>query len=243
MFERKTYKSIALKQLKNRWTTPVLITIFITVITSLINCPSFTEDSGISNFVLLISLLGILVNSVMSLAETSVYCKLSRTRNPATFNDFIKGFSMWAKAFLGHLWFTIWVTLWSFLFIIPGIVKAFAYSQMFYVIAENPEISVGQAMEISKVMTKGHKGDLFTMALSFLGWGILCILTAGIGFFWLNPYMKMSFTNAYHALKIMSIQKGELKESDFGPVESETNAKQNTASETADSHSSEQGEN
>ena len=55
--------------------------------------------------------------------------------------------------------------------------------------------------------------------------------------------MKMSFTNAYHALKIISIQKGELKESDFGPVESETSAKQDTSSETADSHSSEQGEN
>lgn len=113
------------------------------------------------------------------------------------------------------LWFVLWVFLWMLLFVIPGIVKTFAYSQMFFVLAEYPGIGVRKAMHISKLITRGHKGDLFVMYLSFFGWMILCALSCGIGSLWLAPYMTTSFVNAYLALKNEAIATNVLSPADF----------------------------
>jgi len=47
----------------------------------------------------------------------------------------------------------------------------------------------------------GYKTELFMLAISFLGWFILAVLTGGIGFFWLAPYANMSFTIFYNQIK------------------------------------------
>lgn len=107
------------------------------------------------------------------------------------------------------------MALWSFLLIIPGIVKGLSYSQMFFILAEYPDIGVRRAMQLSKEMTNGYKADLFVMEISFIGWAILADLSFGIGYLWLIPYQKMSFTNAYHALKAKALQTGRLTQEDF----------------------------
>lgn len=56
------------------------------------------------------------------------------------------------------------------MFFVPGIVKSIAYSQMFFILDEHPDIGVRKAMRVSKEITKGYKGELFLMGLSFLGW-------------------------------------------------------------------------
>jgi uncharacterized membrane protein len=86
---------------------------------------------------------------------------------------------------------------------------------MFYLVAEYPHMSITKAMKISKIMTRGSKGDLFIMYLSFIGWAILASLTLGIGYLWLSPYVNLSFVNSYRALKKQSVEKGELSLSDF----------------------------
>ena len=72
-----------------------------------------------------------------------------------------------------------------------------------------------KAMDISKILTNGHKADLFTMTLSFLGWLLLSCLTCGIGLIWLYPYTTMAYTYAYYDLKKMAIAQGKLTPSDF----------------------------
>jgi uncharacterized membrane protein len=131
------------------------------------------------------------------------------------FSSFIDNFAHCIKGFLAYLWFTLWTFLWSCLFFIPGIVKAFSYSQMFFIMAENPKISCFKAMNISKIITKGYKGDLFAMLLSFLLWDILSIFTFGILQLWIIPYKMMSFTNAYYAIKSQAIKQGLITEEDF----------------------------
>jgi uncharacterized membrane protein len=120
------------------------------------------------------------------------------------------------------LWYALWVILWSLLFIIPGIIKALAYSQCMYMIADNPAVKVRDALKISIKMTNGYKGAIFVMGLSFLGWALLCVLTLGIGFLWLAPYMNASFTNLFFKLKELSIQKGVCTEDEFNGVTSLT---------------------
>ena len=84
-----------------------------------------------------------------------------------------------------------------------------------FIIAENPKIGAVQAMDISKIMTRGHKMDLLIMDLSFLGWTILCALTFGIGLIWLVPYRFSAKTNAYYDIKKMAFQSGVLSPADF----------------------------
>ena len=62
-------------------------------------------------------------------------------------------------------WLSIKVMLWSLLFIIPGIIKAFEYSMVPCILAENPSMKSKRAFQISKAMTKGNKWHLFVLGL------------------------------------------------------------------------------
>jgi len=66
---------------------------------------------------------------------------------------------------------------------------------------DNPDIKPLEAIKKSQIMMKGYKWKLFILHLSFIGWGLLCILTAGIGFLWLYPYVGLSEGNFYENLK------------------------------------------
>ncbi|HDR7250971.1 TPA: DUF975 family protein [Bacillus pacificus] len=90
--------------------------------------------------------------------------------------------------------------------IVGMIVMYFSYAMTYYVMVENPEYSVSQAMKESKNLMKGHKLDLFLLWLSFIGWAILAIFTLGIGFLWLSPYVSTTTAHFYRY-----ISKGELQ--------------------------------
>lgn len=109
------------------------------------------------------------------------------------------------------------VYLWSLLFVIPGIVKGYAYCMVPYLLHDNPNLTSKRALEISNEMTMGHKGDLFMMQLSFIGWILLTVLTCGIlGVVYVNPYMELTMAGAYDHLKWLSINSGKLSSYDFG---------------------------
>ena len=95
----------------------------------------------------------------------------------------------------------LFIWLWSLLLIIPGIIAAFSYAMVPFILDDNPEISGYEAIRRSKAMMKGHKFDLFYLLLSFIGWGILCMFTLGIGFLWLLPYMNTSIASFYEDIK------------------------------------------
>lgn len=67
---------------------------------------------------------------------------------------------------------------WTLLFIIPGIIKAYQYFFVPFILSENPDISGARAREISTQMTDGHKFDIFVLGLSFLGWNLLAAVIA-----------------------------------------------------------------
>lgn len=224
MFDRVSYKKKAREQLKGRWGFPILMTVIIFVLAGLLAFPSKVLENN--EFTTLfeslagtvLSLVSTCVYGMLVVAQYFVYLRMSQTIEKADFNTFLTGLERWLSGALGILWYSLWVFLWSLLFVIPGIVKSISYSQMFLILAENPEIGVRKAMNISKVITQGHKADLFVMGLSFLGWGFLCVLSCGIGFLWLIPYMSMSYTNSYIALKNMAIMTNKITPADFAPA-------------------------
>jgi len=161
------------------------------------------------------SLLSVIAFWILGVAQIHVYLTMVRSRMPVLFNTFLDGLTLWFRALKSALWYFLWVILWSCLFVIPGIVKMISYSQMFFIITEHPHIKIRQAMQISKIMTQGHKADLFVMCLSFVGWYIVCGITCGIGLLWLTPYMNMAFANAYAGIKQDALNRGVLVMQDF----------------------------
>lgn len=96
----------------------------------------------------------------------------------------------------------LYTFLWSLLFIIPGIIKAYEYQMIPYLLAEHPDMPKDQAFAMSRQMMKGQKWRAFVLDLSFLGWSILSLFTLGIlGLFYVNPYKYSTKAALYETLR------------------------------------------
>ena len=116
-------------------------------------------------------------------------------------NMFKTAFSRYWHKVGGMFLMSLKVWLWSLLLVVPGIIMAFAYAMTPYILEEHPEIGAWEASRVSQKMMRGHKFRLFKLYFSFIGWALLCVLTLGVGFLWLAPYMQMSQAAFYSDLK------------------------------------------
>lgn len=121
--------------------------------------------------------------------------------DPFNVSRMFDGYKDFSRIFTTVLLTQIYILLWILLFIIPGIIKSLSYAMTPFVLRDNPEMKNNAAIELSMKMMDGHKGELFWLYLTFIGWGILCILTLGIGYFWLAPYMQASMAQFYEEVK------------------------------------------
>lgn len=129
-----------------------------------------------------------------------VYLNIYKGKNENV-DTLLQGFYRFGETFLLYLKMTLFIILWSLLFIIPGIVKALAYSMSYYIMAENPEMNSTDALAESERMMKGHKGRLFCLYLSFIGWFLLSILTFGLLLIYVIPYTYAATVAFYKELK------------------------------------------
>ena len=95
--------------------------------------------------------------------------------------------SNYTQTLVAYILKSIFTILWTLLFVIPGLIKIFSYSMTEYILAENPKIEGNDAITKSRELMDGHKGRLFLLQLSFIGWILLSILTLGIGMIFLIP--------------------------------------------------------
>ena len=114
----------------------------------------------------------------------------------------------WMKAswimFVKYVWYLLWC-----LTLVGIVVKHYSYFLVPYIAAENPDMTARQAVTLSRKMMKGHKWQCFVFELSFLGWGVLGALTAGIcNVLYTNPYKVAAFTRYYAELRAEAIEKG-----------------------------------
>ncbi|MBE6825143.1 MAG: DUF975 family protein [Ruminococcaceae bacterium] len=141
----------------------------------------------------------------LSIGVSLVFLKLERGNSDIELSDIFVSFSnRFSKDFLLGLMISIFTFLWSLLFIIPGIIKAYSYSMSFYISLDHPDWDWKQCMEESKRITNGHKGELFVLDLSFIGWYLVGSLCCGIGTLWVTPYHMAAMANYYEALKGMN---------------------------------------
>lgn len=83
------------------------------------------------------------------------------------------------------------------LFIIPGIILSLCWCMVPFVLKDHPELKNMAALKESARIMKGHKMRLFLLILSFIGWLIIGIITLGIGFIWIDPYMMTALAKFY----------------------------------------------
>lgn len=208
MINRAELKQLAKSQLSGKWGSGVLITFVYGLICFGMIIFGLIPVIG--------SIISLIIAGPLVMGLVIAYIKFVKEGNPLEVGDLFQGFNDFGRAVGMYLWFLLWLILWYLLLFIPGIIKAISYSQCFYIIADNPNVKVKEALKISMKMTQGYKWQIFVLSLSFLGWFLISFV---IGLLWLNPYMYTTFTNLYYKLKQLSIEKGVCTEEDFNGIQ------------------------
>jgi len=146
------------------------------------------------------SFASIVIAGPMILGLTIFFLNVSRNQE-SKIEQLFKGFDNFVLALKTYLWMGLFVFLWFLLFIIPGIIATYSYAMTFYILADDNSIKARDAIGMSKKMMAGNKMKLFLLNLRFFGWVLLCLLTFGIGFLWLFPYINVSQAKFYDDLK------------------------------------------
>jgi uncharacterized membrane protein len=187
--ENKVLMQQAWADLSGRWGMTALATLIYLVIII-----------GIQNVPLLGPIASLIISGPMALGFTIFMLAISR-KEETRIGQIFDGFKNFGTALAAYLLIGLLVCLWLLLLIIPGIIAALAYSQTFFIIADNKDINPIDAIKRSTSMMYGHKWKLFCLGLRFIGWILLCILTLGILFLWITPYMYVSYAKFYDDIK------------------------------------------
>ncbi|MDE6009494.1 MAG: DUF975 family protein [Muribaculaceae bacterium] len=119
----------------------------------------------------------------------------------SNFELLFRGFNRFVETLVAGLLYTVIVGIGFMLLIVPGIIAACGLAQAFFIMVDDAEISGIDALKMSWNMMNGHKADWFLLQLRFIGWALLCLLTCGIGYFFLTPYMYVTNLNYYRQLR------------------------------------------
>ena len=213
MKQNQDYKNEALAALKGNWAPAVLATLVYYLLTLFLISPYEvavfrTNSADIMGLMAAsrwygVFFLGmILVIGPFLVGYVNSFKKLLvEGDDRITANSFREGFKPYWRSVWAYLFRGILITLWSLLLVIPGIIKSLSYAMTMYIVKDHPELTVNEAIDLSKDMMYGHKYDLFYLYISFIGWYLLSILTLGIGTFWLMPYIETAQASFYEDVK------------------------------------------
>ncbi len=157
--------------------------------------------------------LGLLLNLAIGLmlltlsAGLATYCLNVCQFRESGFGNLLDGFAIFFKVLWLEILMSIFVFLWSLLLIVPGIIALYRYRMALYILIENPKLSALDCIRASCKLMRGHKGELFVLDLSFLGW----VLLTAFPFVtvWVTPYMELTYANYYIALRDMPKPAGD----------------------------------
>ncbi|CEN78291.1 integral membrane protein [[Clostridium] sordellii] len=205
MIYRKELKEKTLSQLKNNWGFAILVCLIYTIISGVLDL-NYTFEPNINwiDFNLRLDFILIIVLGPLHLGLSKFILNFIEDRSKSNFKDLFYGFfsiNLFIKSILINLIIVVGIYIGGILFIIPGIIWALMFSQTYFILVENTEIGVIEALKRSYKLVDGFKSDLFILELSFIGWLIVCIITLGIGFLWYTPYYEITLGNFYVKLK------------------------------------------
>ena len=167
----------------------VLITLIYVAITGVFSISFDTENEKTAMLLSTLSVAGLFITGPMTYGILNVIILNHNGVKPSV-KDLFVGFKYFWKLFVLNLLISIYTFLWALLFIVPGIIKAVAYSKAYNIFYENPDLSPKECIRQSVQLMDGHKWDNFCLALSYIGWYILCGLTLGVLTLWVLPKVE-----------------------------------------------------
>jgi len=158
-------------------------------------------DMGSSSFALTLATFAMSIFLNLVTCGWQLYAlRTSREEEAGGVETLFSCFQQFSRFLMAILLMGLFTALWTMLFVIPGIIAIYAYSQTIYIMLDHPEMSPMEAIAASKEMMRGHKAELFVLELSFVGWALLSGFTFGILLIWLEPYMQVTKANFYNAV-------------------------------------------
>ena len=223
MKRSKDFKRIALDALKGRWIMAVIAGLIASILgaaqsssvninlnsgeteTTTGNLRMFMEQhpifAGAIVYVFIVALiLGVLffvLSSIVSVGYSKYNLELVDGQNEPGIGVLFNYISYWKTTAMANFLRFLYTFLWMLLLVIPGIIAAFNYAMVPYVLAENPELTASEALARSKALMCGNRWRLFCLGFSFIGWGLLAGLTLGIGNLFLVPYQQAATAAFY----------------------------------------------
>lgn len=149
-----------------------------------------------AGLVIVYGILTFIIGAAVEIGLNTFYIRLAYGDSPSVGSLFEK-FGYIGKALGLRLVISLFTFLWSLLFIIPGIIAAYRYSMATYLLAENPDMGIMDAIHESGEIMNGNKWRLFCLQFSFIGWNILASFTMGVGFLFVTPYYLAAKTGFY----------------------------------------------
>ena len=153
------------------------------------------------------NLYSLLVGAPLAMGLAIVLLKIARNRQTAPMEVFY-GFEYLGKAILLQLVMGLFIFLWTLLLIIPGIMAAYSYRYAFYILADDPRKGIMQCLNESKYLTRGNRGQMFILDVSFIGWDLLCgipvfLFTFTYGMMNIDTLMQINATTQYELTQAM----------------------------------------
>lgn len=139
---------------------------------------------------------GLIFTGPMTAGYFLIFLLLAR-RQKADVEQFFSGFKIFGSTLGAYLMMTLVISIGLFFFIVPGIIAACAFSMTFFILNDKPTLGPIEAMNTSLEMMRGSMWKLFCLICRFLGWILLSLLTCGLGFLVLSPYIHTALAHFY----------------------------------------------
>lgn len=185
MMKISVIKQRAKAALKGHWFANIVVLVLMVLITAVLD----------------LTYVGALLSGLVMFGSAAFYLELVKSKQGKIGTFFGGMFKKFFKRWGASLLISLYTFLWTMLFMIPGIVKSYAYAMTPYIMMEKPEMGINDAITKSRMMMKGHKWQLFCLDLSFTGWMLLSIVTLGIAFFYVWPYYSTARAQFYKEVK------------------------------------------
>lgn len=180
----------------------VILAVIIMISSEFVVAALSREGSGAVG-VLLLCVVFLLISMILGSVQFGYYAYSLKVaqKEPTGIGELFSYIPMMIKVFGLSFWIGLFCMLWSILFIFPGIIAALRYSQAFYVMAENPDMSIRGCVNESKILMSGRLWEFFVLQLSFILWSMLVSVTCGIAGIYVLPYQQITYAEYYLELR------------------------------------------
>jgi uncharacterized membrane protein len=159
----------------------------------------------------------LLIMPALEIGMTCYFVMVYRGGRPQISTMFSAGFMEYPRKIGGMLLITLAVMVGFVLLIVPGVIISLMFAMVPYIFAVYPNVTIREAMDISRRVMNGHKAEFFILQLSFLGWIFISVTSCGIAqIFYVGPYIQTTMAGYYDELIEFAIRCGILDREELG---------------------------